>query len=78
MSSFLIHLLFRNTLLNFQTYGAFEVIFLLLISGLFVLWSENVPYMISDFRNFLSFTVFVNISYVLKRRVFCRCSHGVL
>lgn len=46
---FLIHQLFRNVLFNFQTYGAFEVIFSLSISGLFVLWLENVLYMISDF-----------------------------
>lgn len=59
------HELFRNMFLSFCVFGDFPVVFLLLISALIPLWSDNTLYVISTLLNLLRFVLWTKIGFIL-------------
>ena len=64
---FLIRLLFRSILFNFQIFKDFPAIFLLSISNFIALWSENMNCMTWTLKKFLRlFVIAQNMTYLGK------------
>ena len=63
------HGLFRSILFALQMLGNFTIIFLILVSSVILLWTENILWMISILVNVLKFVLYQR--YSLSQYMFC-------